>query len=51
MRTLWVMLLLVWMWNTPAQVLVVAGGHTPEAKRQVGELIKAVSDQNWNREK
>jgi|GEM_PF-1598619 len=51
MRTLWVMLLLVWTWNAPAQVLVVAGGHTLEAKRQVSELIKAVSDKNWNREK
>ncbi len=50
MRTLLVMLLLVWMWNAPAQVLVVAGGHTLEAKRQVSELIKAVSDKNWNRE-
>jgi hypothetical protein len=51
MRTLWTMVLLVWMWNTQAQVLVVAGGHTPEAKTRARELIKAVSDKNWNREK
>jgi hypothetical protein len=51
MRIPWVLLLLVWMWDTQAQVLVVAGGHTPETKRQASELIKAVSDKNWDREK
>ena len=51
MRIPWVLLLLVWMWDMQAQVLVVAGGHTPETKRQASELIKAVSDKNWDREK
>jgi len=50
MRTLWVMLLLAWMWSAQAQVLVVAGGHAPEMKARASKLIVAVSDENWNRE-